>query len=93
MCAYVTNSVFLAVYLYSSSYYWKQPYHTSKLSGSAWVQELMHGHPDHIQNELRMCLHVFLSFVAELRVNGLKNTCYVMVEEQAAIFLFSPFIL
>lgn len=88
MCPYVTNSVFLAVYLYSSPYYWKQPYHTSKLSGQAWVHELMHGHPDCIRTELGMHLHVFLAFVAELRVNGLKNTRYVMVEEQAAIFLY-----
>ncbi|KAJ2989740.1 hypothetical protein NUW54_g8687 [Trametes sanguinea] len=41
--------MFLAIRLYSSSNYWKQPYHTSKLSGHAWVQELIHGHPERIQ--------------------------------------------
>ncbi|KAI9510014.1 hypothetical protein F5148DRAFT_969194, partial [Russula earlei] len=27
-------------------------YHTSALSGEAWVQELLNGHPQHIWNEL-----------------------------------------
>lgn len=88
ICAYIANSMFLAVYLYSSPYYWKQPYHTSKLSGHAWVQELLHGHPDRIRSELGMRLHAFLAFVAELRENGLKDTRYIFVEEQAAIFLY-----
>ncbi|KAJ2996683.1 hypothetical protein NUW54_g7212 [Trametes sanguinea] len=80
--------MFLAIRLYSSSYYWEQPYHTSKLSGHAWVQELIHGHPERIQNELGMRLHVFLAFVGELRACGLKDTRYIEVEEQAAIFLY-----
>ncbi|KAG2074033.1 hypothetical protein BDR04DRAFT_966978, partial [Suillus decipiens] len=32
----------------------KEPYHTSILSGHAWVQELVNGHPDQIKNELGM---------------------------------------
>ena len=28
------------------------PYHTSVLSGEVWVQELLSGHPECIQNEL-----------------------------------------
>ncbi|KAL7277973.1 hypothetical protein ACG7TL_007926 [Trametes sanguinea] len=83
--------MFLAIRLYSSSNYWKQPYHTSKLSGHAWVQELIHGHPERIRNELGMRLHVFLAFVGELRACGLKDTRYVEVEEQAAIFLYMYF--
>lgn len=88
ICAYITNSVYLAIYLYSSPHYWKQPYHTSALSGNAWVQELLHGHPDHIRNELGMRLHAFLAFVGELRQNGLNDTRYITVEEKAAIFLY-----
>ena len=80
--------MFLALVLYTSTYYWKQPYHTSKLSGHAWVLELMHGHPDRIRNELGMRLHVFLAFVADLRLYGLRDTRYIAVEEQAAIFLY-----
>ena len=87
-CAYITSSAYLAIFLYSSPHYWKQPYHTSKLSGHAWVQELINGHPDRIRNELGMRLHVFLAFVAELRVHGLQDTRYITVEEQVAIFLY-----
>ena len=88
ICAYVTTSMFLAICLYSSSNHWKQPYHTFKLSGHAWVQELIHGHPERIQNELGMRVHVFVVFVGELRACGLKNTGYIQVKEQAAIFLY-----
>ncbi|KAI0686915.1 hypothetical protein C8T65DRAFT_590667, partial [Cerioporus squamosus] len=74
-------AVGLAVQLYADPLYWKQPYHTSKLSGHVWVQELIHGHPDRIRNELGMRLHVFLAFVSELRKHGLKDTRYITVEE------------
>ena len=33
---------------HSNTYYDKQPYHTSALSGMAWVNELLTGHPDRI---------------------------------------------
>ncbi|KAI0643055.1 hypothetical protein C8Q79DRAFT_869982, partial [Trametes meyenii] len=65
-----------------------QLYHTSRLSGHAWVQELIHGHPKHIQNKLGMRLHVFVVFIDELQACGLKNSRNMMVEEQAAIFLY-----
>ncbi|KAF8062591.1 hypothetical protein FPV67DRAFT_1394380, partial [Lyophyllum atratum] len=78
-----------AAILYTEPNYWKQPYHTSALSGQAWVEELIHGHPDRIFSELGM-LHVFTAFCANLTLycgfetsrNGVK------VEEQAAIFLY-----
>jgi hypothetical protein len=60
--------VYLAVLLYASPLYWKQPYHTSALTGEAWVKELIVGHPDRIKNELGMRLHVFLVFMNQLRV-------------------------
>lgn len=34
------------------------PYHTSALSGIAWVHELLNGHPDRIKNELGVRKHV-----------------------------------
>ena len=40
---------------YYSHYYNKQPYHTSALTGEAWVQELLAGHPEHICSELSEC--------------------------------------
>ena len=88
LCISAANTMYLAITLYSNPLYWKQPYHTSKLSGHAWVQELIHGHPDRIRTELGMWLHVFLAFVNELRGGGLCDTRYVKAEEQAAIFLY-----
>jgi hypothetical protein len=82
--------VYLAVLLYASPHYWKQPYHTSALTGAAWVKELILGHPDRIKNELGMSLHVFLAFVTQLRVVGsLSDSRYVTLREQAAIFLYT----
>jgi hypothetical protein len=80
-----------AAVLYQDPNYWKQPYHTSALSGQAWVEELMKGHPDRIYNELGMRLHVFLSFVANLRLHCGFDTSRrgITVEEQAAIFLYA----
>ncbi|KAF8656504.1 hypothetical protein AX14_008057 [Amanita brunnescens Koide BX004] len=31
---------------YYNRYYNKEPYHTSILSGQAWVEELLNGHPE-----------------------------------------------
>ncbi|KAJ6448295.1 hypothetical protein C8R45DRAFT_767672, partial [Mycena sanguinolenta] len=53
--------VHLAVLLYASPLYWKQDYHTSALTGRAWVNELIVGHPDRIKTELCMKVHVFLA--------------------------------
>ncbi|KAJ7735745.1 hypothetical protein B0H16DRAFT_1326991 [Mycena metata] len=55
--------IHLAVMLYASPLYWKQKYHTSALSGQAWVDELILGHPDRIHCELGMRLHVFIALL------------------------------
>lgn len=88
-CAFM-RMVYLAVLLYATPLYWKQPYHTSALTGEAWVKELIVGHPDRIKNELGMRLHVFLAFVSQLRVvGGLSDSREVTLQEQAAIFLYT----
>ena len=66
----------------------RQPYHTSILSGEAWVQELLHGHPRRIQTELGVHLHVFRELVFTLRHMGHQDSKYVTLEEQLAIFLY-----
>ncbi|KAJ7439158.1 hypothetical protein B0H11DRAFT_1752164, partial [Mycena galericulata] len=48
---------------YATPLYWKQPYHTSALSGHAWVKELLLGHPDRIKCELGIRLHVSVALV------------------------------
>ncbi|KAJ7265972.1 hypothetical protein B0H12DRAFT_996882, partial [Mycena haematopus] len=67
-----------------------QPYHTSKLTGQQWVEELMRGHPERIYNELGVHLHVFIMLLIELRLGGLgySDSKYVSLEEQLAIFLY-----
>lgn len=66
------------------------PYHTSALSGEAWVLELITGHPDRIQHNLGVSLNVFDSLLHILRANGFAPSRNgVSVEEQLAIFLYT----
>jgi hypothetical protein len=64
------------------------PYHTSILTGKGWVSELMSGHPERIRNELGVHLHVFEALLSELRRIGHRNSRFVTLEEQLAIFLY-----
>ena len=70
-------------------YHMKEPYHTSILSGYAWLQELLHGHPEHICMELGVHRDVFHAPIGKLRSMGHGDTRYVMLEEQLAIFLYT----
>jgi hypothetical protein len=70
-------------------YHMKEPYHTSILSGYAWVQELLHGHPERIRTELGVHKEVFLALIQELQSMGHGDTKYVTLEEQLAIFLYT----
>ena len=69
--------------------YVKQPYHISMLSGEGWVQELLHGHPKRIQCELGVTRYVFDQLICELQSMGHKQSRYVSLEEQLAIFLYT----
>jgi len=70
-------------------YYMKEPYHTSILSGYAWLQELLHGHPERIRTELGVHKGVFHALVRELQSMGHGDTKYGTLEEQLAIFLYT----
>ena len=65
-----------------------QPYHTSALSGEAWLIELILGHPDHIHCELGMDVHAFKSVTLELCCHGHQASSQVSLEEQLSIFLY-----
>ena len=67
----------------------RQPYHTSILSGQAWVQELLHGHPRRIRTELGVREHVFRQLIFTLHHMGHGDSKYVTLEEQLAIFLYT----
>lgn len=64
------------------------PYHTSALTGEAWVLELMTGHLNHIHCKLGVSLFVFQALVAHLQEIGFQRSKYVSLEEQVAIFLY-----
>ena len=70
------------------SLYVREPYHTSALSGEAWVLELLCGHPNRIRTELGVSIEVFSNLVRELRDIGHQNSRNVSLEEQLAIFLY-----
>jgi len=67
----------------------RQPYHTSLLSGEAWVQELIHGHPKRIRSELGVQKHVFQELIFTLRHLGHRDSKYITLEEQVSIFLYT----
>jgi hypothetical protein len=67
----------------------KEPYHTSALTGEAWVLELLAGHPERIHCELGVHRHVFDALIAELRSLGHQKSRHVSLEEQLAIFLYA----
>ena len=69
-------------------YHMKEPYHTSILSGYAWVQELLNGHPECIRTEFGVHKEVFRSLIEELQSMGHGDTRYVTLDEQLAIFLY-----
>jgi len=85
---YSASAVAASVLLHATPLYTKVPYHTSALSGAAWVQELLDGHPERIRCELGMHKHVFRSLIANLVVLGHRPSCNVSLEEQLAIFLY-----
>jgi hypothetical protein len=63
-------------------------YHTSILTGEAWVIELLTGHPEHIRCELGVHRHVFIALISELCELGLQNSRLVSLEEKLSIFLY-----
>src|ERR1700733_4222196 len=71
------------------SVYICDPWHTSALTGEAWVMELLSGHPERMRTALGVNLHVFSALILELQAAGYKNSKYVSLEEQLAIYLYA----
>jgi hypothetical protein len=74
---------------YTQAHYDKEPYHTSALSGIAWVNELLAGHPERVRCELGVHRHVFIILLNVLRESGIDDSKNVTLEEQLAIFLYA----
>uniref|UniRef100_A0A0W0G7K3 Putative transposase n=1 Tax=Moniliophthora roreri TaxID=221103 RepID=A0A0W0G7K3_MONRR len=67
----------------------QQPYHTSALSGQAWINELWNGHEDQIACELEVRKHIFNILLAELCWLRVEDSRYVSLEEKLGIFLYT----
>jgi hypothetical protein len=66
----------------------KVPQHDSILTGHAWVQELLAGHPRRFYNMMGLTKPVFRQLLHELGNHaGLANSKHISSEEQLAIFL------
>ena len=82
------NVVITATLIYAGPLYDKTPYHTSALTGIAWVRELREGHPEHICNELGVHKHVFDSLLEALQRAGYSSSRYVLLEAACNIPLY-----
>ena len=80
--------VIIATLHHAGPLYDKTPYHTSALTGVAWVRELLEGHPERIRNELGVHKHVFHALIQELQAAGYAATRNVTLDEQLAMFLY-----
>ena len=81
--------IIIATLHYAGPLYDKTPYHTSALTGVAWVCELLEGHPERIRNELGVHKHVFRKLIQELEAAGYSGTKNVTLDEQLAMFLYT----
>ena len=74
---------------YNQLYLSKQPCRNSALSGHEYVMEVLNGHWSRCYDLFRMNKDVFGLFCGVLKEkNLLKNSRYLSVEEQVAMFLF-----
>lgn len=63
--------------------------HTSILTGRAWLDEVLLGHPDRCHRELGMSALEFSLLWAELAaIGGLADSRFVSSQEQLAIFVY-----
>jgi hypothetical protein len=78
----------LAAEKYARQFLVRQPYHTSALSGQAWVTELLGGHHDRMKDNLGVSAAVFRRLLCTLveRTN-IRDTHNMTAEERLAIFL------
>ncbi|TFK86403.1 hypothetical protein K466DRAFT_461471, partial [Polyporus arcularius HHB13444] len=73
---------------YMSPHIIKSPMYNSIQTGEAYIQELLHGHPDRIRDTLGVHKHIFHALIHELQVYaGFTPTKHLSQEEQLAIFL------
>ena len=89
VAAWVINVAVAGALIYAQLQYDKTPYHTSALTGEAWVQELLTGHPERIRNKLGVHKEVFDKLIRSLHDVGEGPSIYVSLKEKLAIFLYT----
>ena len=92
MIFHVISTIYAAIQYYTTTFYDKVEYHTSALTGHAWVLELLTGHAKRICCELVVCHHVFYALLGPLQTMGYTDAhgeSGLMLEEQLAIFLYT----
>ncbi len=91
LVAAVIQYIVLGIALYVAPQYYKESLHNSSLSGRAWLNELLAGHPDRILINLGMRKHVFLALVVQIRLLGYTENqqSQVFLDESLAIFLYT----
>ena len=87
--AWVINVAVAGALIYAQPLYDKTPYHTSALTGEAWVLKLLTGHPERIQNELGVHREAFDELLRSLHDGGQGPSRYISLEEKLAIFLYT----
>jgi hypothetical protein len=87
----LVNHTYQVMMDYITSLYLHTPYHTSVLSGEAWVQELLARHPKRIWNELGLHRSTFTLLIKAIKAPAvsLQSSCHVSIEEQLLIFLYT----
>ena len=65
------------------------PYHTSALSGQAWVLELINRHPERMHTELGVQVHVFRQMIIALQKAGMGPSKHISLEVKLSIFLYA----
>ena len=84
---YIVRGVGLYIY----PHYCKEDLHDSALSGCAWLNELLSGHPGWIYIALGMHCHVFLALILQLCAMGHSESqnSRIGLDESVAIFLYT----
>lgn len=88
LAAQMMSTVHSAITQYTQTYYNKQDYHTSALSGAAWINELKNGHDERIKSELGVSKEVFCELINVLQDLGYSDSRHVQLNEQVGIFLY-----
>ena len=87
LLAGLASSVSVAVLF---PFLFRRSMHTSRLSGLAWMIDLLSGHPDQFYAAMGMNKNVFGELVSELeRYGGLQDSRNVSVIEQLGIFCYT----